>query len=483
MFRWKNHDDDSFFNDINGKKLDKDQIKAVKDDSQELLVVAGAGSGKTLTIVAKVRYLIEKCGYKKEDILCLSFTNETVKNLKEKVGVDVDVYTFHKLALNILDDNKIPYLIAQENFLNYIVDEYFLSFVNNDWLSSYFNNLDKNDILKSLDFQYLKQLIISFIRYLKSNNVSITKLKSLKNNLDEHEKLFYLFALQIYQIYEEELFASGRIDFDDMILMSTDLIIKNEVKKTYRFIIIDEYQDISYIRFNLIREILKKTDARLMCVGDDYQAIYGFSGSRVSFFIDFFHFFPKARRIDIRKTYRNSYELIKISLRFILKNPYQLRKKIRSTFLYKYPVVLVYYDDNYLETYQNVLNYLYLENEHEVMVLARYNRDLEEIKKIPNKGINVNYLTVHMSKGLESENVLLIKMQDAYLGFPSKIRDYSIMEKIRDGSKEMPYAEERRLFYVALTRTKKRIFLLVPRANPSVFIREIRKYCVELILE
>ena len=285
-------------------------------------------------------------------------------------------------------------------------------------------------------------------------------------------------------MYQEELIGTRQIDFDDMIYLATQIIEGKGLIKKYKYIIIDEYQDISKTRFDLISTILKNSDAKLMCVGDDYQAIYGFSGSNVSLFTDFFKYFKKASRIDIKNTYRNSYELIKISNRFIMKNPYQLRKNIHATFLYKHPVIFVYYDkDNYLKTYSYLLDYLYLENEKNIMVLGRYNKDLDEVKKIDYKGLNLHFLTVHRAKGLECDNVILLKMQNDYMGFPSKIVDYPLLQEIDDRKDEIPDAEERRLFYVALTRTKKRIYILVPRENPSPFLLEIAKEGVELLLK
>ena len=116
MFKFKNHVDDSFFNDIYGKKLDKYQKKVVLDNSKELLVVAGAGSGKTLTIIAKVKYLIEKKNIKESEILCLSFTNEAVNNIKDRIKYNVDVLTFHKLALKILNEKNYSYQIFKEKY-------------------------------------------------------------------------------------------------------------------------------------------------------------------------------------------------------------------------------------------------------------------------------------------------------------------------------------------------------------------------------
>ena len=485
MFRIKSHSVDSFFNDFSGKKLDKYQRKVVLDNSKELLVVAGAGSGKTLTIVAKVKYLIEKLKVRESEILCLSFTNEAVNNLKGKLNYNVDVLTFHKLALNILNDNSFYYQISSDNLINYITNEIFLIDDENNrkLLQEYFDNMKYEDIIKSKKFIIFKNNLVSLIKMIKCNNLSIGKIRKLsKYPLNSHDKIFFYFALRLLEIYENELLSELKIDFDDMIIKAIDLVKGNGIKRNYRYIIIDEYQDISLVRFKLILEIKKYLDSYLMCVGDDYQSIFGFSGSNISLFIDFFKYFPNANRIDIRNTYRNSYELIHTSLKFISKNPYQLRKKVNATFLFKNPIVLVYYDD-YLKTYQDLFNYLYLEDEKKVLVLARYNKDLEEIRKIKHKGIDIRYLTVHMSKGLEEEVVVLVKFSNDYLGFPSKIADNHLLDIVKNSHEDIPYAEERRLFYVALTRCKRRIYILVPRNNPSIFLKEIKPYSAELLFK
>ena len=470
MFR-KNLIKDSFFDNINGHSLDKYQRKVIIDNSKQLLVVAGAGSGKTLTIVGKVKYLIEKSGIDPSLILCLSFTNETVSNLKEKINYNVDILTFHKLALKILKDNNFKYFISPDSLLEYIVDEYFESFlVNKRYLNEY---LDSNNKI-----EYLKHNIISFIKKIKCNNLNFEEIKKIiKKSYDDNDKIFLIFTFSIYKIYIEELKSTLKIDFDDMIIYAKDIIENNGFIKKYQYIIIDEYQDISLIRFELIKEIIDKTNANLMCVGDDYQSIYGFSGSNIDLFLDFFKYFPNAKRIDIKNTYRNCYELIKISLKFIKKNPYQLRKNIHARFLLKYPIVLIYYDD--LEkSYNDLVNYLYLEKKNNILTLARYNKDLAIVKS-KNTSMNIKYLTVHMSKGLECDNVILIKMSNEYLGFPSKIEN----NKFIDNNEEYLYAEERRLFYVALTRTKERIYILVPKDKPSIFINEIKNDCVELLMK
>ena len=479
---------DSFFDDINGNSLDNYQRKVVVDDSNYLLVVAAAGSGKTLTIVAKVKYLIEKKGFSPQDILCLSFTNETVDSLKKKVSYPVNVCTFHKLALKIIKDNNINFKISSDSLLQYVLDEYFHGLILNSYkeelLLEYFNyQYHYDEIVKSDSFIILKNTILSMIKKIKCNDLKIKDLKILKRKCRHFkDKILLFFTLDILNYYEEELLSEAKIDFDDMIKIAKDILLNHGIVPDYKYIIIDEYQDISYMRFQLVKEIIKITNAKLMCVGDDYQSIYGFSGSKVTFFLDFTKYFYLSKVRYIKKTYRNSYELINVTSHFILKNRYQLKKKIKATFLLKHSIVLVYYD-NLSKTYNDLINYLYMENKKNIMVLARYNSDFKNIDIKKNDSLNIKYLTVHKSKGLECDNVILLKVSNDYLGFPSKIRDNYLSTLIDNFDEEIMYAEERRLFYVSLTRCRERAYILVPRKNPSIFIDEIKRYCVELLLK
>ena len=157
---------------IDNKTLDKNQKKAVLCNKDNYLVIAGAGSGKTLKIIAKIKYLIEN-GYKENEILCISFTNETVNSIKEKLianNLDIDVLTFHKLSLRILN-NK--YKIAPQDLLKYTIDEFFESIV-------YHDNAYK--LLEYINIKETKEMILSFIMYMKSLNENETYLYNLLNN-------------------------------------------------------------------------------------------------------------------------------------------------------------------------------------------------------------------------------------------------------------------------------------------------------------
>ena len=182
-------DSDYILSNINGYSLDKEQRIAVITDECSTLVIAGAGSGKSLTIIGKIRYLIERKGIKEEDILCISFTKDASLNLenniKKNYNYNINVYTFHKLALFFLKDKN--YLISNPNTLSYIVDEYFYSFIfnNKEMVVKLRKILNKIDIpygyiLKSKELVNLKKLIITFINLFKTSNYKLEDYLKMK---------------------------------------------------------------------------------------------------------------------------------------------------------------------------------------------------------------------------------------------------------------------------------------------------------------
>lgn len=491
----KDQINDPFFDAINSQSLDVYQRRIVLDNSDSLLVVAGAGSGKTLTIIGKIKYLIEKQNIKEKEILCISFTNETVNNLKKKIGYDIDCFTFHKLSLEILKDFNYKFKIVSDNLLEYITDEFleYISYYDLRYLVlEYFKDLikEKDITYERFKMKYCnlfigyKKMIISFIKKIKTNNHGYEDFlwyikRSYKSSDHEKNKCFLIIVFNIYIWYEEELSSSLQIDFDDMINLSSKLVEESGFKRHYKYIIIDEFQDTSWSRYVLIKNIMEKTKAKLMCVGDDYQSIYGFSGCTLDLFINFPKYFPKAKIMYIKNTYRNCYEVINTSCSFIKKNRYQLKKNLNAMFTLKNPINIIYYkNSDYKSKFIQLLEYLYSINKKEVLVLGRYNNDINEVcDELSFKDMNLKYLTVHKSKGLECDDVIIINLTNRYLGFPSQITDDKIFELINSNNENYPYAEERRLFYVALTRTKRNIYLLVPEINYSCFIDEISTRC------
>ena len=468
---------DSILSDINGYSLDKEQRIAVITDECANLIVAGAGSGKSLTMVGKIRYLIERKHVKEDEILCISFTRDASKNLenniKKNYNYDIKVYTFHKLSLEILKNYK--YKIAREDTLRYIIDEYF-------YVAEYDNNiklkikkiLNKIDtpyklILKSKELEVLKRLISTFINLFKTNNYTLDYFLKINEQKD-----LIRIIIDIYMLYEEELKGSNEIDFNDMIRLATLYVRNNGIKK-YKYIIVDEYQDTSYVRYLLLKEIINKTKAKIVCVGDDYQSIYRFNGCNLNMFLDFKKYFGYTKVLKINNTYRNSQELINVAGKFIMKNKRQLYKNLKSSKSIDKPIKIMYGDN--LKKLLDIV----IKSHKNILILGRNNADIEKYFKLNKnkcinyKGIDIKYLTMHGSKGLEEECVVIINLKDDILGIPSKLKDDKILKYVNNNKDIYPYEEERRLFYVALTRTKSDVYLLVDKKNPSIFVKEIIK--------
>ncbi|MBO6145636.1 MAG: UvrD-helicase domain-containing protein [Bacilli bacterium] len=448
----------NILDNINGYPLDKYQRKAVLCKKENVLVVAGAGSGKTLTIIGKIRYLIEELKINKEDILCISFTNDTVNSLKESLlknyNYDIDVYTFHKLSLEIIRNNNKDISICESDLLAYIVDEFF------------YRNIKIRD--KEI-YLRLKNLIITFINLFKSNNYNLGKFDEIFNNLKySNEYILLKIIKEIYIEYQEELNSTYKVDFNDMINEGINILKNKGYIKPYKYIIIDEYQDTSFTKYNLIKEIKKITNAKLFVVGDDFQSIYRFTGCNLDIFIKFKKYYKNSKILKIKNTYRNSQELINIAGSFIMKNKNQIKKKLLSNKRIDKPIRIIY-TTNIKSTFKKLINKI----DTDILVLGRNNSDMYKV--MDSQTDKVKFLTVHKSKGLEEENVIIINLEDNILGFPSKIENHKILKYVLNEKDMYPYEEERRLFYVALTRTKNYVYLIVDKNNQSIFVKEIIK--------
>lgn len=497
-----------------GYILDEQQQSIVLDEHKYLLVVAGAGSGKTLTILGKIYYLIKYKNILPENILCISFTKASSDSLKNKIkkefGLSMPVYTFHKLSLEILKESKVSYNIASSETLELIIDKFFLYKILNytrhmKWVLEYFDIYVKDNIKEyyvsfyhreKIKIQMLKKLLMTFISLFKCNYHSLSDfslfLRKARRNVFNFkyykEKIFLILVLNIYLQYEFYLKENQEIDFNDMITLATELVNKNGLERKFEYIIIDEYQDTSLVRFQLIQSILKCTSANFMAVGDDFQSIYRFTGCDLSLFLDFTSYFYEAKIKRIENTYRNSQELITIAGNFVMRNKQQIPKTLRSHKSFDKPIKIFYYE--YIKKdFLRFLLKIYQSNPKPIMILGRNNRDIElvldndckltdsgEILVLKNPNLKLHYFTSNKSKGLEEENVAIINLIEDKLGFPNNISDDKVLRFVALKNEKYSFAEERRLFYVALTRTKNAVYLYVPKKKISPFVKELLKY-------
>ena len=371
-------------------------------------------------------------------------------------------------------------------------------------------------------FGSMAQLICTFISLVKSNNKTAPEVDDTareayrgQGSLWHRYDLFTRFTWPIMESYQKTLAGGPKplVDFDDMINEAARRVRANGYTESYRYIIVDEYQDISLSRFGLLSAIRNATGAKLVCVGDDWQAIYRFAGSDVTLFTSFGKLVGYHEQMRIERTYRNSQALVDVASGFVLKNPDQLRKRVVSNAPAqpRPPVAVISLADQQA-AFAFALNDLLASGcgGEKIKVLGRNKRDLERIfpglaptggfsfrnpkrnsaaeekfdKVItyrPSSGapVEVGYMTVHKSKGLQADNVIVIGLVNDRYGFPNTVADDPILELLLANSDRYTHAEERRLFYVALTRTKNRVWLVTGTDSgyPGIsrFVRELRK--------
>lgn len=437
--------------------MNEKQLEAVKS-LENTLVVAGAGSGKTFTIVNKIKYLLDNNVYKENELLVISFTNESVNDLKRKIDYNLDIMTFHKLAITLINNPDMK--ISNEYYLKFIINEYFNSYGKYNKKQ---NKLIKR-ILQEIDIDNLKKLIFIFINLYKSNYNDINYLLNLYQKSHFINKIYFKIILEIYHIYNQELESSNLYDFNDMIKIATNNINNNLIKTNYKYIIIDEFQDTSLNRFKLINAIMKQNNAKIFVVGDDYQSIYRFSGCNLDIFLNFNKLVNKLNIISLDYNYRNPKEIIDVANSFIMKNKNQIKKETICLKNINKPIKICFYK-NKRTAIEKILKYI----DTKYLILGRNNKD-KDLFNVQDKP----FLTIHKSKGLEEDNIILINLTNNNNSLPSKIKNHKLINKIIK-TDYYPYEEERRLFYVALTRTRNNIYLLVPKSNYSIFIKELMK--------
>lgn len=437
--------------------MNEKQLEAVKS-LENTLVVAGAGSGKTFTIVNKIKYLLDNNIYKENELLIISFTNESVNDLKRKIDYDLDIMTFHKLAITLINNPDMK--ISNEYYLKYIINEYFNSYGKYNKKQ---NKLIKR-ILQEMDIDNLKKLIFTFINLYKSNYNDINYLLNLYQKSHFINKIYFKIILEIYHIYNQEIESSNLYDFNDMIKIATNNINNNIIKTNYKYIIIDEFQDTSLNRFKLIDAIMKQNNAKIFVVGDDYQSIYRFSGCNLDIFLNFNKLVSNLNIINLDYNYRNPKEIIDVANSFIMKNKNQIKKETICLKNINKPIKICFYK-NKRTAIEKILKYI----DTKYLILGRNNKD-KDLFNVQDKP----FLTIHKSKGLEEDNIILINLTNNNNSLPSKTKNHKIINKLIK-TDYYPYEEERRLFYVALTRTRNNIYLLVPKSNYSIFIKELMK--------
>jgi len=341
----------------------------------------------------------------------------------------------------------------------------------------------------------IAQLIATCINLFKGDKVTLEEIESIlvTSKSTRRDKVFFKLFKSTLDKYEETLKIKGAVDFGDMITEAAKQVVINRYKSPYKVVIVDEFQDISVGRSWLVNAIVQQVeDCRLLCVGDDWQSIYRFAGSDVGIMTNFENSWSNAVRVDLNRTFRFNEKINEVSSIFITQNPAQLKKSITCSEKRESPAVHVT-----ALSFEEVIKEIGKRDGlpvdspwkdpcsgSNILVLGRYNHSSpkglpaswNDANWIPSNGKvrRKGFMTIHKSKGLEADYVILNGMASGKYGFPSEMTDDPLLRHFLPSREIYKNAEERRLFYVALTRAKKEVWLLVDaKSANSTFIQEL----------
>ena len=349
------------------------------------------------------------------------------------------------------------------------------------------------------------ELFGTIITLTKSNDCSLDEVRSRNRSLKNLPNIDAMIDLiePVYNNYQSMLYSRNEIDFNDMVNLASVYVQHGQFIPSYGYVIVDEYQDISQAHYRLLDAMRQQKDYRLFCVGDDWQSIYRFSGSDIGFILNFEKYWGVSEISRIETTYRFPQSLISVSSSFIMKNPEQQQKKLRSAIAdhgFSMEKITGYTDAYAVEFLAERLKEL--PKGSSVLFLGRYRFDIKildgqrqfsyqynvalgktEVSFSKRTDLQIFFMTVHSSKGLQADYVFILNTKAYGMGFPSQITDAPILQLLLDNCDHYPFAEERRLFYVAITRAKKKVWLVTLKGNESVFVKEIDEVYGENMLK
>ncbi len=329
------------------------------------------------------------------------------------------------------------------------------------------------------------RLVATFLQHFKGAQLSFEDVARRVGTLGDPGRTAAFLAVfkPIFERYQETLASAGEIDFHDMISKATEHVEAERYKSPFGYVLVDEFQDISPGRARLLTALLDQySDNRLFAVGDDWQAIYRFGGSDIAIMREFGERFGNSERVDLETTFRCVDRIAVLATTFVLKNPAQIRKTVRAIRLADGPAVHVGLPgEENRSLLREALDRVATDaaghaGTSSVLLLGRYRHKRPQnmpgiARRYPS--LRVSFMTVHGSKGLEADYVVAPGLCSGKFGFPAEIVDDPLLDLVLATPEHHPNAEERRLFYVAVTRARRQVFLLADGGPPSPFILEL----------
>ncbi|WP_306257422.1 UvrD-helicase domain-containing protein [Pararhizobium sp. IMCC21322] len=334
-------------------------------------------------------------------------------------------------------------------------------------------------------------LLGTFLRHFKNGGYQVDdcsrKATSLK--LGKRADAFLKIFTAVFREYQTRL--GDRIDFEDMVNRATSHVESGRYESPFRHILVDEFQDISTGRARLIRALKnQQSDAKVFAVGDDWQSIYRFAGSDIHIMRNFGHEFGGHyagasgvhRSVNLGRTFRSVDKIALAARRFVLRNPAQIKKTVVPAGETDQPAIQIAWTrrDSAESTLDQTLASLagrgsVGDQKPSVLLLGRYRFNEPDLKRLRQRhpAISIGFKTIHASKGLEADHVIILGVDNARMGFPSMIVDDPLLSLVSPEAEPFANAEERRVMYVAMTRARQTVTILASEARPSAFVTEL----------
>jgi len=338
-----------------------------------------------------------------------------------------------------------------------------------------FTNIEDSEVIR---------LVRTFMTHIKSNSLSESEIQSRlygkwKYLKSDRADLFLEIYWLIHAEWNRRLDSANAIDFEDMLIQASQIIENKQYIPDYDLILVDEFQDSSSARARLVKSLIQSKGKYVLAVGDDWQSINRFAGADVSLMAHFHESFGKGPTLHLSRTYRCTQVIADVATEFVTKNPDQIKKQVLAVQADPGNPIVLIRTINEQSGVQEALKRITKDLKStgrpnaSVFILGRYNfnRDWLPSKDFP--GLHITYLTIHGSKGLESDYVVVVNLESGKHGLPSEIEDDPILNLAMSELEKFEHAEERRLLYVALTRAKKQAFLVTRQSRDSMFAVEL----------
>lgn len=488
-----------FFANIESSPLNAAQARAVVNGEQSLLVLAGAGSGKTSVLVARAGWLLARGEASADQILLLAFGRKAAQEMDERIQQrlrtdEISARTFHALALHIIQQGskKVPAISTLENDTrarqDLLIDVWQQQCQEKkahakgwrQWLEEEMAwTVPEGDFWHDEKLQRrLASRLDRWISLMRMHGGSQAEMiasapEEIRDLFSRRVKLM----APLLKAWKSALKAENAVDFSGLIHQAVNILEKGRFVSPWKHILVDEFQDISPQRAALLAALRKQNShTTLFAVGDDWQAIYRFSGARLALTTAFNDYFGEGDNCALDTTYRFNSRIGEIANRFIQQNPYQLAKPLNSLNAGDKKAVTLLPEEQ-LEALLDKLSG-YARPEERILVLARYHHLKPDcLQKAATRWpkLQLDFMTVHASKGQQADYVIVLGLHEGNDGFPAPARE-SIMESaLLPQPEDFPDAEERRLLYVALTRARHRVWLLFSKTQPSPFVEVLRQ--------